>query len=163
MEVLGTMRALYAYNEWANNRVLAAASDLSEEELGRNMGASFGSVQGNLVHTLAGQVYLLAAWMGSEPVGMPRLEEGRVLEAIRESYAISHEGLWRFLGSADEADLTRMASNPGRPSLQRPLWQLMLHVVNHGTHHRAETAMLLTSLGKSPGQLDYLFFEQDRP
>ena len=35
----------------------------------------------------------------------------------------------------------------------------MLHVVNHGTHHRAEAAMLLTSLGHGPRQLDYVFYE----
>ena len=163
MDVLVMIRALYEYNEWANNHVLAAASDLTEGELGSEMGASFGSVQGNLAHTVAAQVYWLAGWTGSEPVGMPRLEEGPALQAIRESYAISHEGLRRFLGSVGEADVIRMA--PGRPgsSLQRPLWQLMLHVANHGTHHRAETALLLTSLGKSPGELDYLDFQQNRP
>jgi len=165
MSALEMIRALYEYNEWANNRVLAVASDLSEEELGREMGASFGSVQGNLAHTVTAQVYWLARWTGSEPVGMPRLGEGRALEAIRESYAISHEGLRRFLGSVGEADLTRAASYQDRRgnSLERPLWQLMLQVANHGTHHRAETALLLTSLGKSPGQLDYLFFEPNRP
>jgi hypothetical protein len=34
----------------------------------------------------------------------------------------------------------------------------MLHVVNR----RAETALLLTSLGKPPRQLDYAFFEIER-
>jgi uncharacterized damage-inducible protein DinB len=38
----------------------------------------------------------------------------------------------------------------------------MTHVVNHGTHHRAETAMALTALGKPPRQLDYLYFELER-
>jgi uncharacterized damage-inducible protein DinB len=38
----------------------------------------------------------------------------------------------------------------------------MLHLVNHGTHHRAETALLLTALGKPPRQLDYVFYELER-
>ena len=45
---------------------------------------------------------------------------------------------------------------------ERPLGPLMTHVVNHGTHHRAETAMALTALGKPPRQLDYLYFELER-
>ena len=32
--------------------------------------------------------------------------------------------------------------------------QLITHVVNHGTHHRAETGMLLDRIGRSPGDMD---------
>ena len=42
------------------------------------------------------------------------------------------------------------------------LWKAMLQVANHGTHHRAETALLLTALGKAPRQLDYGFYELER-
>jgi uncharacterized damage-inducible protein DinB len=28
--------------------------------------------------------------------------------------------------------------------------------VNHSTHHRGEAALLLTQVGRSPGDLDYL-------
>ena len=42
------------------------------------------------------------------------------------------------------------------------LWKAMLQIANHGTHHRAETALLLTALGKPPRQLDYVFFELER-
>lgn len=44
-----------------------------------------------------------------------------------------------------------------------PLWQLMIHVVNHGTQHRAEAAEALTMAGRSPGDLDLLdFFREQR-
>ncbi len=144
--------------------MLAAASGLSEEELGRELGASFGSVQGNLVHTVGAQIVWLARWTRSERIGMPQVEEGRVLEAMRDAYASSHAALRRFAESLTEENVTRAVSYRDREgnAFERPLGELMLHLVNHGTHHRAETAMLLTSLGKPPRQLDYLYFEVER-
>ena len=164
MNALEQIRALYEYNEWANGHVLAAAAELSEEELGRELSASFDSVQGNLVHTVGAQVLWLARWAQSGPVGMPQLQEGRVMEAIREAYAQSHERLRAFvdsLGAEDPSRVVSYVSSEGQ-AFERPLGRLMLHLVNHGTHHRAETAMALTTLGKPPRQLDYLYFELER-
>ena len=39
-----------------------------------------------------------------------------------------------------------------------PLWQQMIHQVNHATQHRSEAAMMLTKLDCSPGLLDLLYF-----
>ena len=39
-----------------------------------------------------------------------------------------------------------------------PLWQQMIHQVNHATQHRSEAAMMLTKLDCSPGGLDLLYF-----
>jgi uncharacterized damage-inducible protein DinB len=48
----------------------------------------------------------------------------------------------------------------GRPWKQ-PLWQLVLHVVNHGTHHRGQVSGFLRSLGHTPPILDPIYFYRE--
>ena len=43
-----------------------------------------------------------------------------------------------------------------------PVWQMLVHVVNHGTQHRAEAAALLTAEGRSPGQLDLIYYAEEQ-
>ncbi len=164
MLALEQIRALYEYNEWANDHVLDAASGLGEKELARELGASFGSVEGNLRHTVGAQGLFLTRWTGSKPVEIPQPKQGHLLQTIREAYQTSHEGLRSFVGSLGESDLSKVISYVDTRGIhqERLLWQTMLHLVNHGTHHRAETALLLTSLGHPPRQLDYVFFELER-
>ena len=164
MTALDQIRALHDYNEWATGHVLDAASALSEEELSRELGASFGSVRGNLSHIAHAQAIWLSRWTGERFAAPPQPESGRAIEALRESFRVSHEGLHRFLGTLDEDRLSRQFSyvDTQGNAQQRVLWQAMLHLANHGTHHRAETAMLLTALGHPPRQLDYIFFELER-
>jgi hypothetical protein len=40
------------------------------------------------------------------------------------------------------------------------MWQLLDHVMNHSTRHRAAAAALLTAAGRSPGDLDLLDFAE---
>jgi uncharacterized damage-inducible protein DinB len=39
---------------------------------------------------------------------------------------------------------------------------MLVHVVNHGTQHRAEAAALLTAAGQSPGELDLFDYAEDQ-
>jgi uncharacterized damage-inducible protein DinB len=163
MGALQQIRDLYAYNEWANDCILEAASRLSEEELKRELDGSFGSVEGNLWHPLGTQVFWLARWRTAPPEGMRKVEEGQVLEAIRDGYRLSHAGLKSYLDSLIEADVERVISwHAGGEERRMSLGKILLQVAFHGMHHRAETAMMLTQMGKAPEQLDYMFFELAR-
>jgi uncharacterized damage-inducible protein DinB len=41
------------------------------------------------------------------------------------------------------------------------VWQVLLHVVNHGTDHRAQLLRLLNDLGVKTTSQDYIFYVYD--
>ncbi len=61
------------------------------------------------------------------------------------------------LTDADLASIVRYTTDEG-DKRKRVLWHCLLHVVNHGTHHRSEAAEILTGHGYSPGELDFTAF-----
>jgi uncharacterized damage-inducible protein DinB len=42
------------------------------------------------------------------------------------------------------------------------LWQVLYSSVDHGTQHRSEAAAMLTTYGRSPGDLDLTLFLRER-
>jgi uncharacterized damage-inducible protein DinB len=162
---LELVRGLYDYNEWANNHTLDAAGGLNEEEFSRKQGASFESMEGNLAHIVGAQIIWLQRWTGgANPKSVLEFQKLRGLPSIREEFEKSHAELRSFLASLTDEGLERMLpyrDSAGNP-YERVMWQLMSHVVNHGTHHRAETAMAMGVLGKPMRELDYTYFELER-
>ena len=43
------------------------------------------------------------------------------------------------------------------------LWQVLVHVVNHGTDHRAQLLRTLNDLGVKTVSQDYVFYVYDHP
>ena len=151
---------LYRYNTWANARILDTAATVEPARLRDPGGASFDSVHDTLVHTLAAQWLYLERWQGRSPRTLPRPAEFAGLAAIRTRWEEIERDTRTFLSLLTDA---RLAERVAYTNLEGtrwtyPLWQQMLHQVNHATQHRSEAAMLLTRLGHSPGLLDYLDF-----
>jgi uncharacterized damage-inducible protein DinB len=170
MSVLSLIRSYYEYNEWANNHVLDVASSLSDEELRREQGASFASVRGNLSHIAGAQIVWLGRWTGERSPALALLVEDASIEDIRRAFDTSHKDLREYITSLSEGaldatssleELARYRDRDGN-NQQATLWKLMLQVVNHGTQHRSEAAMVLTSLGHPLRDLDYVLFELER-
>jgi uncharacterized damage-inducible protein DinB len=64
---LNCIRQLYDYNRWADRRILAMASRLTNEDFIRPMGNSFSSVRDTLSHILGAEWIWLERWQGRSP------------------------------------------------------------------------------------------------
>jgi uncharacterized damage-inducible protein DinB len=155
-------RSLIAYNEWANQKILEAARSLSEDEFGRQVTGSHESVRRTLLHIVRAQTWWLSVLNG-KPEALPPPEgyEQMPFEEVRRWFTRSHDDLKAYTEglTQERLDTEVSAFHPGENKEYRwPSWQLASHLVNHGSHHRAEAGLMLASLGHSPGDLDFIYF-----
>jgi len=150
------LRRLAAYNQWANEKILSAVDGMTAEELARPVDAYIGNIETNLQHILLATRVWLARWKGAVPATL----QDSIAVPWPDAYAATHAEFRDFVEPLTDAGAGRIVdykNSQGR-SFQMPLDQLITHVVNHGTHHRAETGMLLERIGRSPGDMDYVYY-----
>jgi uncharacterized damage-inducible protein DinB len=65
-------------------------------------------------------------------------------------------------GLQDDMLLTRPITNNDEDK-DLILWQVLIHVVNHGTDHLAQILRILHDLGVKTGSQDYIFYVYEHP
>ncbi len=89
---------------------------------------------------------------GEEPE--PELESLPTTNELRERWEAEWAAVDAWLPSVTEGFVAHVHEGV-------PVWQMLVHVVNHGTQHRAEAAALLTGAGRSPGELDMINYAEE--
>jgi uncharacterized damage-inducible protein DinB len=147
-------RSILDYSRWANERILEMARPvLGDQPVYRGV---YGVLPDTLLHILNAQEIWLARW-----------EDRRAAETadpsttnLMAAFSRSHEQLDSFAKVLQDEDFGRLITYRNRKGKEftRALGGMITHLVNHGTYHRGETALLLTQVGQSPGDLDYIHF-----
>ena len=158
------IRTLYAYNAWANARVLDAAARLSPAQLLAADGGGYGSVRDTLVHIAAAEWLYLERWRGRSPTALWDPAAYPDVTAIRASWVAVEGEARAFVAGLREDDVGRVVAyvNLQGETWAYPLWHELLHQANRATQHRSEVAAALTRFGRSPGWLDFLVFVDEQ-
>ena len=159
-------RHLARYNTWANERIYAAAAELSDAERKAKRPSFFGSIHATLDHLLWGD----QIWM-SRFAGTPRPEGGIKestsrhpdWEALKRERIAFDRVIKDWASALDpawlEGDLAYFSGAAGR-EIKRPKWFLVTHMFNHQTHHRGQVHCMLTQSGAKPGDTDLPFMRR---
>lgn len=149
------LRTHIDFTAWASMTLLDAAAKLSEEELTRDFGTADRSVLGTLFHIFAAD----RIWLSRvENKPRPFIEEGEPvsIEALQQEWPALLDRWKQWAAGLTEA---QASGNLDHTDLQGrhwslPLWQVVLHVVNHATHHRGQVVGFIRALGHVPPPLD---------
>ena len=146
---------LFGYDRWATRRILGVIDGVDEATWGAIGIVGDRGLGSILVHQLgAAQRWRhgLAELPGDRP--RPEREPLPTPDGLARAWAAEWDAQAAWLDGLTDEWLARTDDGV-------PFWQLLAHVVNHGTQHRSEAAALLTQAGRSPGDLDLVFYAEE--
>lgn len=143
------IRQLFAYDRWANLRILDAWVDagLQDERVAFWLN--------HLVN---------AEWIWYERIllGATHRDLTRIApwDRLRTDLEEIHQTWMNLLGDWEDADLyeTIEYQNSKGETFRSLTKDICTHVVNHSTHHRSQVAAHLRTMGGTPPPTDYIFF-----
>jgi uncharacterized damage-inducible protein DinB len=152
---LGDIRYLFEYDRWATRRVLAALDGVDEATWSAPNAIAARGLGEILVHQLGAHGRWRIGLSGGSDRFVPEREPLPPIAELRSRWEAEWRALDAWLDRLDDAALEQSEQGIF-------MWQALAHVVNHGTQHRSEAAALLTAAGASPGELDMIFFAEER-
>jgi uncharacterized damage-inducible protein DinB len=134
---------------------------LSDEQFTQEADYSHGSVRNQIVHLLS----VDDAWF-SELRGVESLEpippvNSDDRQVIREYWDSVEQRMRDYLGELRDDMLFDKPIKEPEEDQDLMVWQVLLHVANHGTDHRAQLLRLLNDLGVETTSQDYIFYVYD--
>jgi uncharacterized damage-inducible protein DinB len=143
--------AFLEYNFSADERICQKVAQLAPEQLHTLAAISHGTAFNLVRHILDTEWSwrLFAAGEGGQKY-LWEVEDIPDLPAIQRFWSEEKARMLAFAGSLSEADLGRSVdygtAQGGQPRFLS-VWKILLHVVNHGTHHRSELSRYLEQCG----------------
>lgn len=156
---------LFDYNYWASARIWKALLQVTPEQFTAKNTSSYGSLRGTLAHILFAETIWRRRIQGEpQPVGFPVEADFPTPQSLVEFCQADEQVQRAFLAGLSEEFLqsTLDYKNMKGAPFQSVVWNILAHVVNHGTQHRAEAAAMLTDFGHSPGDVDMIFYFREQ-
>jgi len=159
------LKTLLDYHYWARDRVLAALEPLTSEQYTRDLGSSFRSVRDTVVHIYSADWIWYQRWRGESPSTGIKADAFPDLPGLRDAWQTLEGQVRAHVASLDADGIERVMEYrllSGRPGAS-PFWQMLQHVVNHGTYHRGQVTTMLRQLGAPPPKdMDLIIFYRER-
>ena len=162
--MLDTIRLLYDYTRWADERMLGAVSALGPDAWTKDLGSSLKSARDTAVHIVSAQWIWLSRWKGETPKGMWTAADYPTQASVRERWDPVRAELAAFVAEQTEASVKAPLTYKnlkGEP-MSFPLGHLMLHMANHSTYHRGQVTTLVRQLGAQPISTDFVLYCGER-
>tara|TARA_R110001592_G_scaffold179430_2_gene421048 strand:+ start:2161 stop:2697 length:537 start_codon:yes stop_codon:yes gene_type:complete len=162
------------YNQWMNQKIYEAVSSMAPETLHQDKGAFFGSIFASLNHIcVADTLWLkrfsavLQTYKAYEPISaLPTPESLNTFLAnnfndLKDRRVLLDEALLELASFLTDEELLQPINyqNSKGVMANKTLFNLLMHLFNHQTHHRGQITTLLNQSGIDIGITDLVFIQ----
>ena len=153
-------RHFYDYHFTENRKIWDSyVTPLSHEQFTQDVDYSHGSVRDQIVHLISADDTWFSGLRGvviPEPLNPADFHDR---ESIRAHWDNVEQNMRDYLAELrDDMLFDKPLDGEDKDLI---LWQVLLHVANHGTDHRAQLLRLLNDLGLKTTSQDYIFYVYD--
>lgn len=140
------IKTLFDYNFWAFERVWECITQLSDEQFTEEIDYSTGSIRNIVCHLMSAN----ARWVSRLQEKTPKLhityEDFDSLSKTKTKWDELKKEFLNYVNSLDQEQLEMEATweiSNRNWKFNTPRWELLLHIANHGTDHRAQILAIL--------------------
>jgi uncharacterized damage-inducible protein DinB len=157
-------RHYYDYHFTENRKLWDSyVTQLSYEQLMQPAGYSHGSVRDQIIHLMSVDDIWFSELRGVEPSEESPPADFDDREVIRARWDAIEQSMRDYLAELrDDMIFDKPIKEPDEDK-DLIVWQVLLHVVNHATDHRAQILRLLNDLGVETSSQDYIFYVYGHP
>lgn len=161
---LTTIRQLFTYHHAAQNRLWPCLDHLTDAQFVQEVAYSNGSIRNHMVHLMSVEQRWFARVLGKPLPERLDYAAYPTRASVRTAWDAIQARIESYL--ADELTDEDMM-RPVRYIMRRPhgdeehtnaVWEILVHVVNHGTNHRAQLLRILHDFGAPTFEQDMMIF-----
>ncbi len=140
---------LSAYNIWANQLLFDIINQLPEEKQKQEVSSSFKTLFATVLHLLDAESIWWQRMKLQERIVRPSENFSGDFKVL-SNLLLQQNRQWKeWIQNAGEHQLQHVFQyqNSKREQFKQPVYQMLLHVFNHGTYHRGQLVNMLRQLG----------------
>jgi len=147
------IRHLYEYHFTRNHKLLDYCEEkLTDGQLTQKLTIAMESIRNLFVHIIDTDERWFCGLRGVDVPGVGDVTRFSNPNEIREHWKKIEKDMREYLKKIHDDDIEK----PFEQTMQ--VWHVLFHVVNHGTHHRAQIVSALRQLKIDPIPQDYIFY-----
>jgi uncharacterized damage-inducible protein DinB len=154
---------LSAYHVWANGLLLEVSNHLTPEQQKQTVSSSFGSTYSTILHMWDAESIWWQRVKLNEHIKVPSHEFNGSMKELSIQLLQQNKQWQEWIANAGPHMLQHEFKyhNSKRESFKQPIYQMLVHLFNHGSYHRGQLVNIFRQLGltKIP-QTDFIVWSR---
>ena len=159
------LKQFAAYNTWANQKIMDIILVLPEEKQMAEVPSSFTSLYKTVLHMWDAESAWWQRMKLQERIIVPSENFKGTMKDVVDGLSQQNR-LWEeWVSNASDRSIEHVFQyqNSRKEQFKQPIFQMILHVFNHGTYHRGQLINMLRQLGlEKTVQTDFIVWSRGK-